>query len=137
MRAQFIKETLDFKRNQDPKRSMGVGMLTWEDIQDGTILYSKAPFAVTIFDKLSRQHTTSAIPQQPAKIYFVIDNLEIRRQGITRMRLIPCYTLKEALEFRKKILDGEYIPAQDTFHLWGYDEEFPDYFDIVQRSQLE
>ena len=130
MRAEFVNDKI-FKQNQEPYKSLGIGLKSMSDVRTGDIIKSKMPFSVKkINGAIGPEYVIGK--QLPGNTYFYVVNVTPQRGGNIGMQLDQAGDLKHA----KELQEGTAIVEIGQFHTWGPPDHWDWYFEPLQRSQM-
>lgn len=117
--APYIKESINFERGQEPKRSMNIGVITWKDIQPGDIFQYVKKTDYALFADVGT--------------YFIV--IEVLKRGRTILKLEVIHfdsdpktvyrNYKRGMVLKKKTDIGEF-----------YYTEWNEFFRILQYNEL-
>lgn len=112
-----VNESLNFERGLNPKESMKIGPLTFNNLEEGSIIKSKRGFSIS-------KRNQEISPQ-----YTISDERKFEKGEKFVIMWITDRTRDMDITFRDK--------EDKRYTAWALRNKWEDYFDVVQRSEIE
>jgi hypothetical protein len=118
----IVREHIEFERGMDPKRAMGIGISTWENVKPGDVLQAKNEVKIESSGRLNNAATYDIIPYS---WYILVEHIKKHPDG--KAIAIDYYWSKDLPVIPSGML---------TRRIWGTYRQFKNRFDIVQPKDL-
>ena len=134
----LVKEHINFERGIDPKKAMGIGIITWDKLEEGDILTNTKEIYKYFVNKtfsFQKPHWMNADKSIKPGFHFIIAELHREKNYLELEFIFTSLSLKHAVMAKPEVEHLKKISG--AYALNGPISEWDSHFRIIQPQEIK